>query len=113
MKKSEELTDMISDEGIRHFKEKGITTVAFSHEGSKTQFAITKIVLKPTPRIWGREIVTVDLDTGMSHYGHLLDKTMTPIWCEDCGRPITQKATIVGDNRANRRRDKEEEDAKS
>ncbi len=107
MSKSEELTDQLTDDFIRRVQAEKITVLTFEMEGSKTQFKVTKVVSNPKPRIWGREIVTTDMDTGMTHYGHEIDVKQVPAWCDDCNVPVTKRATVWGNKVAEARQEKE------
>lgn len=102
MNKKEELTDVISDKGIREIKVGSV--LRFDYEGSLIEIKITKKDTKAM-RIWGEHTTLVDMNTGMSHHGHFIDSKQNPPFCEDCKLPINQRATSEGEDIYNARED--------
>lgn len=110
MGKKEEITDIFPEpEAIAQFKVGQILKFA-----DGTQIKITR---KTKTRIWGEHIELLDMDTGMSHYGHNLDVTEEAIqqygvpYCTDCEIPVRNRATMTGDMKAMKReQDKEMEE---
>jgi hypothetical protein len=95
--KKEELTDMFTPKAIAAFR---VGQVLKFEDG--TQIKITR---KTKTRIWGQHITLVDLDRGMSHYGHNLDVTKDPPYCEDCEATIRELATTTGNLKSMQRED--------
>lgn len=106
----EEITDIIreikKDYTPENFKKLGIKkgkVMKFSYEGSPVVLRITKVL---DGRYWAEHIELTPLDVGFSHYGHLLDSTDEMMkqygvpWCQDCERPVNQRATQLGDRKA-------------
>lgn len=106
----EEITDLISDKGIMELKVGQV--LGFNYEGSVTRIKVTKIDRK-NMRIWGEHVDLIDVNTGMSHYGHDLDRTQSPPWCNDCQVPVNVESTEDGDMKAAIRQEQEEKDAAS
>jgi hypothetical protein len=106
MGKKEELTDVISPEGIKALKVGQI--LGFSYEGSPIRIKITRKDTK-NMRIWGEHIDLVNIDTGMSHYGHIIDasdearKKYGNVYCHDCHVTVDKKATWFGNKQADAR----------
>lgn len=97
MGKKEEITDIISEKGIREIKVG--TVLKFDYEGSPVHIKVTRKDTK-NMRIWGEHVTLGGMDEGMSHYGHELDRDRTPVWCLDCDRPVTQFSTKEGEMKA-------------
>ena len=111
MGKKEEITDLISDEGIRNLKKGQV--LKFNYEGSITAIRITRVDRKAM-RIWGEHINLAEPGKGFSHYGHNLDVTPETVnaygypYCEDCEMPVNEQGTLEGDNIAQERAKKKE-----
>lgn len=98
MGKREEITDVISDKGIREIKVG--TILKFNYEGSPIYIKVTRKDTKNL-RMWGEHITLYDMDAGMSHYGHDVDATNTDhIFCKDCQVEINQGSTEDGEVKA-------------
>lgn len=105
MGKKEEITDVISEDGYAKLKVGQV--LSFTE-------ATLKITKKAKGRVWAEHVSTpVDVNTGMSHYGHNVDASEPGVpYCTDCERPIDQLATEEGEvsslkhrtNRATRRK---------
>lgn len=82
MPKREEITDVISPEGIKKLKVGSVLKFA-----DGTQIKVTR---KTKDRIWGEHIELIGIDEGMSHYGHDVDRSEEAIdkhgvaYCNDC-----------------------------
>lgn len=98
MGKKEEITDVISEKGIKEIKVG--TILKFDYEGSPIHIKVTKKDTK-NMRIWGEHIKLYDMDTGMSHYGHNIDTTNENgmVYCSDCEVFIDQEATEAGEQK--------------
>ena len=97
MGQKEELTDMISENGIKELKVG--TVLKFEYEGSITSIKITKKDTK-NMRIWGEHVELMPMDVGMSHYGHQIDRSKDVPFCTDCQLPVTDYATEEGESAA-------------
>jgi hypothetical protein len=88
MGKKEEITDIIDDIKARYTPENyealGIKkgkVLKFNYEGTPVNLKITRMAMG---RVWAEHVTLTDMDTGMSHYGHLIDATVDPPFCQDC-----------------------------
>jgi hypothetical protein len=107
MGKKEEITDVISDKGIRELKVG--TVLKFDYEGSPIYIKVTRKDTKNL-RIWGEHLTLYDMDSGMSHYGHDVDVTnMDRVFCNDCQVEISQVANEDGEVKAAERAAEEEQ----
>lgn len=97
MGKKEEITDIISEKGIKEIKLG--TVLKFDYEGSPVYIKVTKKDTK-NMRIWGEHVALGGMDEGMSHYGHELDREKVPMWCLDCDKPVTEFGTKEGELKA-------------
>lgn len=93
MGKREEITDLVSDEGIKDIKVG--TILKYQLDGTNINIKVTRKDTKAM-RIWGEHIDTYDVDNIQSHYGHNLDVTGSLPFCSDCEIIITEASTIKG-----------------
>lgn len=106
----EDITDVIEQMRLNytpeHFEEMGIKegkVLKFIMEGSITTLKITRV---EDGKYFAEHIYPVDMDTGFSHYGHIIDTDKATQekhgagYCHDCDRPINQPATEEGDTKA-------------
>lgn len=103
----EELTDMFKPEAIPKIKVGSV--LKFEYEGSITCIRITR---RTQTRIWGVHVTLLDYNTMMSHYGHNLDATEEPTWCDDCECPVTEVSNAFGRAASLKRQREEQEKAK-
>lgn len=98
----EEITDILTPDGVRSGDFKRGQVLKFDYEGTITCIKITRLD-KKNGRAWGQHVELVNFKQGIGHYGHLIDTTDTAIrrygvpFCEDCGVPINQEATPAGE----------------
>lgn len=104
MPKREEITDIVNDLKARYtpenFKALGIKkgkVLRFDYEGSPVTLRITRVA---KDRYWAEHVELVDQKIVKSHYGHNVDATQTPPWCEDCEVPVDELSTEDGDKKA-------------
>lgn len=107
MGKKEEITDIFpTPEAIKKIK---VGTVLKFDSGVQI-----KVTRKTKTRIWGEHVELLDMDTGMSHYGHNLDVTEEALqeygvpYCQDCEIPVRNRATTTGDMKAMQREQEKE-----
>lgn len=107
MGKKEEITDIFPEpQAIAQLK---VGTVLKFADG--TQIKVTR---KTKTRIWGEHVELLDMDTGMSHYGHNLDTTQEALqeygvpYCQDCEVAVRNQATTTGNMKAMQREDERE-----
>lgn len=94
----EELTDMFTPAGIAAIKVGKV--LRFNYEGSITNIKVTR---KTKDRIWGVHVEMIEYNQAMSHYGHNLDTTVTPVWCTDCDVAANELSTKEGRAKAAKR----------
>lgn len=106
----EDITDVI--EGMKqrytpeNFKKMDIKVgkvLKFDYEGSITTLKITRI---EGAKYFAEHIYTTDMDTGFSHYGHVVltdpatQEKYKAAFCTDCNVPTNEPATEEGDTKA-------------
>lgn len=102
----EEITDLISPKAIQELKVGKV--LVFDYEGSRTYIKITRKDTKAM-RMWGQRIEMADLNAGMSHYEHELDRDEATFakyeipFCNDCQLPVSDPATEEGNIAAYKR----------
>lgn len=111
MGKIEDITDVI--DGMRerytpeNFEKMNIVVgrvLKFDYEGSKTTLKIVEIT--DDGKYMAEHIYTNDMDTGFSHYGHVVltdpatQEKYNSAYCQDCERPTSEPATEEGDTKA-------------
>lgn len=119
----EDITDVIEQMQKNYtpekFKEMNIVegrVLKFSMEGSITTLKITRV---EDGKYFAEHIYPVDMDTGFSHYGHIIDTDKATQekygagYCHDCERPINEPATEEGDTKAYLRQQEAEMKAKA
>lgn len=101
MEQREEITDLFRPEAIAKIKVG--TVLKFNYEGTITTIKVTR---KTKDRIWGKHIKPlIPANEAMSHYGHNIDVTMTPVWCSDCEVPVRDASTKMGRDKYHRRQE--------
>lgn len=111
----EEISDILTAEGIRSGEFKKGQMLKFEYEGSQTCIKITRIDRK-NGRAWGEHIEPVNNNIALSHYGHNLDATEETIrehrvpFCTDCEIPVSTEATIDGKRKVEEREENTLED---
>lgn len=113
--KKEEITDILTPEGVRSGDFDKGSLLKFRHEDKVVTMKITKIDRK-AGRAWAEHVSTMPSEIGLSHYGHLVDNTETTRvefgapYCQDCDSPINERSTLEGNAKANKRREETLED---
>lgn len=97
----EEITDMIMDQAYDDPKFKKGFVLKFANATIK----ITRVDRK-NKRSWGEHIKLINHNKGMSHYGHIIDATQNPPFCEDCEVYVDELATKEGHKKAQDREDR-------
>ncbi len=93
--KREEITDLVSDKGIRELK------VGQVLKFQTATIRITKID-KKNMRIWGEHVALVDQNKSFGHYGHIIDTTEEAQrehgapYCTECEVAINEAPTVKG-----------------
>ncbi len=111
----EEITDILTAEGIRSGEFKKGQMLKFEYEGSQTCIKITRLD-KKNGRAWGEHIEPVNNNIALSHYGHNLDATEEAIrqyrvpYCTDCETPVSLEATPEGKRKVETREENTLED---
>lgn len=100
MGKKEEITDIISEEGIRQIK---VGQLLKFDDGEN--IIKIKVTRKDTVnmRIWGEHVTTIDAKIAGTHEGHNVNMKLDPPYCMDCGIHVDQKATKLGVHRYEKR----------
>lgn len=110
--KTEEITDVLTPEGIRSGQFQKGQVLKFDYEGSITCLKITQI-FKHKGRAWAKHIELMSQQVVASHYGHNVDSTKEAIdehgkpYCQDCEVTVDQPSTEDGEVKAADRRDHE------
>lgn len=110
--KKEEITDLISDEGIMKLVKGQVLT--FQKGTQITSLKITKLD-KKNKRVWAEHVDLIGAQNAMSHEDHILDRSnwaiqqFTVPFCEDCKVPISKPATEEGNVKMDLRRREERE----
>lgn len=111
MGKIEDITDIIegmkeryTPENFENMQIKVGRVLKFDYEGSKTILKIVEIT--DDGKYMAEHIYTNDMDTGFSHYGHIVltdpatQEKYQSAYCQDCERPTSEPATEEGDVKA-------------
>lgn len=106
----EDITDVIDEMRQQYtpenFEKMNIVVgrvLKFDYEGSKTTLKITRI---EDGKYFAEHIYTTDMDTGFSHYGHIVESDKATqekygaAYCRDCECPTNEPATEEGDTKA-------------
>ena len=102
--KKEEITDILTPEGIKSGEFKKGQMLKFT----QTNIKITKID-KKNGRAWGVHVEPMKYHTAITHYGHIIDATDDAMkeygapFCEDCEIPVDEEATKEGKKKATER----------
>lgn len=113
--KKEEITDILTVEGILSGDFKKGQMLKFNYEGSLTCIKITKLD-KKNGRAWGEHISPIAQNVALSHYGHAIDVTKETMeefgnaYCQDCEVVVSEQATLAGKTKAQHRADRQLED---
>lgn len=107
----EDITDIIEQMKLNYtpekWKEMDIKVgkvLKFDYEGSKTTLKIVEIT--DDGKYMAQHIYTTDMDTGFSHYGHIVltdpatQEKYHAAFCDDCQVPTTEPSTEEGDTKA-------------
>lgn len=111
----EEITDILTADGIRSGEFKKGQLLKFEYEGSVTCIKITRLDRK-NGKAWGEHIEPVNNNVALSHYGHNLDATEEAIreyrvpYCTDCEVPVNAEASADGKRKVQEREDGRLED---
>ncbi|UOF80581.1 hypothetical protein [Caudoviricetes sp.] len=111
----EEITDILTAEGVRSGDFKKGQMLKFEYEGSVTCIKITRIDRK-NGRAWGEHIEPINNNVALSHYGHNIDTTEETIkeyrvpYCTDCEMPVNNEASDEGKKKAEEREENTLED---
>lgn len=111
----EEITDILTADGIRSGEFKKGQLLKFEYEGSVTCIKITRLDRK-NGKAWGEHIEPVNNNVALSHYGHNLDATEEAIreyrvpYCTDCEMPVNAEASADGKRKVQEREDGRLED---
>lgn len=111
----EEITDVLTPEGIRSGQFKKGQMLKFNYEGSITTLVITRIWVHKG-RAWARHADTAAQTVVATHYGHNVDSTEEAQreygvpYCTDCEVPVNEPSTEDGEVKAANRRDTHLED---
>ena len=124
MAEREDITDVIEEMRknykVKTWKEMGIVVgrvLKFSMEGSITTLKIVEIT--KDGKYFAERIYTTDMDTGMSHYGHIVETDAATQakyqagYCVDCQVPTNEPATENGEEKAYLRQQEAEQKAKA
>lgn len=120
----EDITDVIQELKAQytpeHWKEMDLkvgSVLKFDMEGSPTTLKITEIT--DDGKWMAQHIYTTDMDTGFSHYGHIVETDQATqekyhaAFCVDCQVPTNEPATEEGDTKAYLRQQEADNRAKA
>lgn len=111
----EDISDILTADGIRSGEFKKGQLLKFEYEGSVTCIKITRLDRK-NGKAWGEHIEPVNNNVALSHYGHNLNTTKKTIreyrvpYCTDCEMPVNAEASADGKRKAQEREDNTLED---
>ncbi len=101
----EEITDLIDPKSYEDLNFKKGLVLRFAQATIK----VTRVDRK-NKRSWGEHVSLVNNNKGFSHYGHIIDATQEPPFCEDCETPVSEMASNEGHKKAQDRADRILED---